>query len=135
MIKKRSQSPFSNSDTKIGLPSLSEIKYAVQQIQPKTVIFLKKAWNSLNRFRVWIAKKMYNSLPGGMKKIVKKLGRFEALLHKKLVCLKPRLKRRYGLLIYPEGPTVKAIEDTKEDIKNFIKHGNADDAHVEYIGM
>ena len=133
MIKKRSQSPFSNSDTKIGLPSLSEIKYAVQKIQPKTVIFLKKAWNSLNRFRVWIAKKMYKSLPGGMKKIVKKLGRFEALLHKKLVCLKPRLKRRYGLLIYPEGLTVKAIIEKKRNFFHDIKFGDAEDDHVEFI--
>ena len=65
---------------------------------------------------------------------MKKIGRIEALLHKKLVCLEPRLKRRYGLLIYPEGPTVKAIKETKEDIKNFIKHGDAEDAEVEYIG-
>lgn len=68
-----------------------------------------------------------------MKKLVKKIGRIEALMHKKLVCIQPRLKRRYGLLVYPEGLTIKAIKEKKKNVENFIKYGNAEDLHVEYI--
>ena len=68
-----------------------------------------------------------------MKTLVKKFGRVEALLHKNLVCLKPRLERRYGYLVYPEGLTVKAIKEQKNNFWDFIKHGNAEDAHVEVI--
>ena len=105
-------------NTKVELPSLSEVIHAVREKPPKTVNALTKAYNSVSRFRVWLAKKMYKNLPGRMKDLVKKFGRFEALLHKKLVCLKPRLKRRYGLLVYPEGLTIKAIKEKK---KNFCR--------------
>ena len=133
-IKKRSPAPFLDSGyTNIGLPSFSDIKYAVQNIQPKKIDFLTTAWNTLGRFRVWIAKKMYKNLSSPMKKLVKKFARIEALIHKKIVCLEPRLKRRYGLLVYPEGLTIKAIKDKKKNIENFIKDGDVEDAHVEYI--
>ena len=114
-------------------PSLRDINDAVQKAPPKTLEFLKKSYNSLNRFRVWIAKSMYKRLPGKMKTLVKKFGRIEALLHKKLVCIEPRLKRRYGKLVYPEGLTLKAIKEKKESFWDFVKNGNAEDVHVEYI--
>jgi len=122
------------------LPSYSKLRHAVRNIWPQSKDVLTKAWNTLSRFRVWMAKKMYKRLPRSMKKIVKKVGRIEARLHKKLVCMQPRLKRKYGRLIYPEGLSVKAIKEKKtliketiEDFKNFVKHGNAEDEHVEYI--
>lgn len=138
MIHKRSSDSYSDSEfwigeTKIGLPSFSEIKYALQEKQPKTVKFLTKAWNSLSRFRVWIARTMYKNLPGRMKTLVKKFGRVEALLHKKLACIEPRLKRQYGTLVYPQGLTIKAIEEKKENFWDFVNNGNAEDVHVEYI--
>lgn len=138
MIKKRSPAPFLGSDfwignTKIELPSFSDIKYALKKIQPRSADFLTTAWNSLSSFRVWIAKSMYKKLSRPMKKLVKKIGRIEALMHKKLVCIQPRLKRRYGLLVYPEGLTIKAIKEKKKNVENFIKYGNAEDVHVEYI--
>ena len=68
-----------------------------------------------------------------MKKLVKKVARIEALLHKKLVCIEPRLKRRYGLLVYPEGLTFKAIKEKKENFLDFVNYGNVKDAEVEYI--
>ena len=91
------------------------------------------AWNSLSQFRVWIAKKMYKALPRDMKKLVKKFGRVEAIMHKILVCIEPRLKRQYGKLVYPEGLTVKAVKEKKESFWDFVKYGNAEDAEVEYI--
>ena len=60
-------------------------------------------------------------------------GRVEALLHKNIICLKPRLERRYGYLVYPEGLTVKAIKEQKNNFWDFVKHGDAEDAHVEVI--
>merc|ERR1712223_2249487 len=137
-IKKRSPSPFFDSEfwignTKVGLPSYSQIKYAVQKKPKKTVDFVTAAWNSLSQFRVWIAKKMYKALPRDMKKLVKKFGRIEAIMHKVLVCIEPRLKRRYGKLVYPEGLTVKAVKEKKENFWDFVKYGNAEDAEVEYI--
>ena len=85
-------------------PSLSQIRYALQRIHPRTVSFLTSAWNSINKFRVWLAKTMYRKLPRYMKKIVKKMGRIEASIHKTLVCIEPRLKRRYGKLISEGSP-------------------------------
>ena len=72
-------------------------------------------------------------LPPRMKSLLKKFGRVEALLHKNLVCLKPRLERRYGYLVYPEGLTVKALKEQKNNFWDFVKHGDAEDAHVEVI--
>ena len=54
-------------------------------------------------------------------------------MHKNIICLKPRLERRYGYLVYPEGLTVKAIKEQKNNFWDFIKHGDAEDAHVEVI--
>ena len=103
------------------LPSYSKLRYAVRNIRPRSIDFVTKAWNTLSRFRVWIAKKMYKRLPKSMKKIVKKIGRIEARMHKILVCMQPRLERRYGQLIYPEGLSVKALKDQKKDfIKDFV---------------
>jgi len=138
IIKKRSSTPFWGPEfwignAKVELPSYSQIKYAVQEKQPRTVDFLTTAYNSLSRFRVWIAKKMYKRLSRPMKRLVKKFGRVEALMHKKLVCMTPRLKRRYGQLVYPEGLTVKAIKEKKKNFENFVKYGNAEDADVEYV--
>ena len=127
-IKKRSPilgSKFWVGNTKVGLPSYSEIINAVREKRPKKVNALTKAWNRLSRFRVWIAKKMYKKLPPRMKTLVKKFGRVEALLHKNLVCLKPRLERRYGYLVYPEGLTVKAIKEKKNNFWEYLKHGDA----------
>ena len=64
MIKKRSPSPFFDSDFWVGdskeeLPSFREINYAVQKTQPKTVNILTKVYNIINRFRVWLAKTIY----------------------------------------------------------------------------
>merc|ERR1712223_2043567 len=126
-------SDFWIGNTKVGLPSYSDIKYAVKEKQPKTIDYLKKAWNSLSRFRVWMAKKMYKKLPGRFKTLVKKIGRIEAHFHKKLVCLEPRIKRKYGKLVYPNGLTFKAIKEKKKNFKDFVNFGNADDIHVEYI--
>merc|ERR1719225_808233 len=55
------------------------------------------------------------------------------MMHKILVCIEPRLKRRYGRLVYPEGLTVKAVKEKKENFWDFVKYGNAEDAEVEYI--
>ena len=85
------------------MPTYSQIEYAVQKVQPRTVQFLTEAWNTLNTFRMSIRRDLYKTLPGNMKKLIKKFGRMEALLHKKLVCLEPRLKRKYGILVFPEG--------------------------------
>jgi len=128
MVKKRSPNPT------LELPSFNEIKYVAQK-RPKRSLErdLTKAYNKLNQLRLWISKRMYNKLPSNMKRLVKKFGRIEALLHKTLVCLKPRLKRRYGRLVYPNGLTVKAIKDKKENFLDFVKYGDAEDADVQYI--
>ena len=121
----------------LELPSYRQLRYAVRNIWPRSIGFITKAWNTLSRFRVWIAKKMYKRLPKSMKKIVKKMSRIEARMHKILVCMQPRLERRYGRLIYPEGLSVKALKNQKKDfIKdfvNFVNNGNAEDEEVEYV--
>ena len=72
-----------------------------------------------------------------MKKIVKKMGRFEAKMHKLMVCMEPRLVRRYGRLVYPEGLSVKALKEKKKDFITdfieYIKNGNVEDEEVAYI--
>ena len=115
------------------LPTLDELKYALNNTETKKVAVLTKVYNFMRNFREWIAKKMFNKLSPGMKRLVKKIGRIEARIHKKMVCLRPRLQRRYGKLVYPEGLTVKAIKAQKEDFFDFINFGNAEDEEVEYI--
>jgi len=115
------------------LPTLDELKYALNNTETRKVKVLTKVHNFMRKFREWIAKKMFNKLSPGMKRLVKKIGRIEARIHKKMVCLSPRLKRRYGKLVYPEGLTVKAIKDQKEEFFDFINFGNAEDEEVEYI--
>ena len=72
-----------------------------------------------------------------MKKIVKKMGRIEAKMYKKIICLQPRLQRRYGQMMYPEGISVKAVKDKKydfiEDFIEYVKNGNVEDEEVETI--
>ena len=116
-----------------GLPSLRQILFAIRKIQPRTIDFLTTAWNSLLELRLWIAKRMYNRLSKAMKKIVKKIERVEARIQKKLTCLRPRLMRRYGKLVYPEGLTVNSIEDKKNEFIDFVKNGNATEEQVEFI--
>ena len=115
------------------LPTIDELKYALNNTETRKVAVLTKVHNFMRNFREWIAKKMFNKLSPGMKRLVKKIGRIEARIHKKMVCLRPRLQRRYGKLVYPEGLTVKAIKDQKEEFFDFINFGNAEDEEVEYI--
>ena len=89
-IRKRSTFRFRGQDFRIGnseleLPSFSQLRYAVQNIWPNTIGFLTKAWNSLNSFRVWIAKKMYQKLPQSMRKIVKKKCPYQRNQRKKFI--------------------------------------------------
>ena len=132
-IEKRSLPKFWIGDSTVELPSYWELKHALGNTETRKVDILTKAWNGLARFRVWIAKRMYKRLPSPLKKIVKKIGRIEARIHKIVVCMRPRLKRRYGTLVYPEGLTVRALKNKKESFFDFIKNGDADEEHVEYI--
>ena len=95
------------------LPSSRQVRSAVQRFRKRSIGILTNSWNTLNQFRVWIAKKMYRKLPDSLKRIVKKIGRIEARIHKKLVCMQPRLMRRYGLLKYPEGISVRTLKEKK----------------------
>ena len=65
------------------------------------------------------------------------MARIEARMHKILVCKVPRLERRYGRLIYPDGLSVKGFKEKKKDfLKDFVdyvKNGNAEDEEVEFI--
>ena len=115
------------------LPTYDEIKYALNNTETKKVAILTKVHNFLRNFRKWIAKKMFNKLSPGMKRFVKKIGRIEARIRKKMICLRPSLQRRYGKLVYPEGLTVKAIKNQKEEFFDFINFGDAEDEEVEYI--
>ena len=76
---------------------------------------------------------MYQKLPRSLKKIVKKVERFESMLHKKMLCLKPRLKRKYGRLVYPEGLTIKALVEQKKNFFQDINSGSPEDDHVEFV--
>ena len=114
-------------------PSFSEVFRALRDVKSKKRSVLVTVWNILQRFKKFIAVRMYQTLPKSMKRIVKKLGRIEAKLHKKIVCLRPRLERRYGRLIYPEGLTVKALIEKKRNFFHDIKFGDAEDDHVEFI--
>ena len=100
-------------DGTANFPTYSEIKDAVRNAKTRKRSILVKSWNSLQRFRIWIARKMYQKLSPSLKKIVKKIGRIETKLHKKLVCIKPRIKRKYGRLIYPEGLTVTNFDKSR----------------------
>lgn len=127
-IKKRSLWQDRND-----FPTHSEIAHALKSVNSNKRSVLTKAWTTLQRFRVSIAKKMYNTLPTWMKEIVKKIERFEAKLNKKIICLKPRLERKYGRLIYPEGLTVKSIIEHKQNFLHEIKYGDPEDDKVDYI--
>ena len=103
-------------DTKLGLPTYGDTKYALKKSESKSVSILTKAFNNLSRFRVWITRKMYQKLPRPMKRVVKKIGRIEAKIHKRLVCLTPKLKRRFGNLLYPNGQIVPTKFEKKRSI-------------------
>ena len=115
------------------LPTYRDIRHAIRNINSRNTSVLTQVWNHLQRFRVWIARKMYQKLSKPMKRLVKKLVRIEAKVHKTMVCLKPRLQRRYGKLLYPEGLTVKALIEQKQNIFEDLKSDEADNDHVEYI--
>ena len=68
-----------------------------------------------------------------MKVVIKKMRRIEAKLQKKIICLRPRLRRRYGQLVYPEGLTVKSLIAKKQNFLQDINYGNPEDDKVEYI--
>ena len=114
-------------------PTYSEVTQALRNTNSRKRSGLTRAWNILQRFRVWLAKRMYQRLPKPMKRIVKKIERIESILHKKMVCLKPRLERRYGRLVYPEGLTVKALVEKKQNFFEDLKAGSPEDDHVEFI--
>ena len=114
-------------------PTFSEVTQALRNTYSRKRSGLTRAWNILQRFRVWLAKRMYQRLPKPMKRLVKKIERIESILHKKMVCLKPRLKRRYGRLVYPEGLTVKALVEKKQNFFEDLKAGSPEDDHVEFI--
>ena len=127
-LRKRSLSDVSDNP-----PSFSEIEDAVSEADSRKRSILVKSYNTLQRFRKWIGRKMYQKLSPRLKKIVKKIGRIEAHFHKKIVCIKPRLQRQYGRLIYPEGLTVKAIVQKKQNFFHDIINGDEEDDHVEFI--
>ena len=93
-------------NSKLRLPTYGETKYAFKQSESNSVNILTKVLNNLSRFRVWIARNTFQKLPQPMKRVVKKIGRVEAKVHKKLACLTPRLKRRFGNLFYPNSQIV-----------------------------
>ena len=128
-VKKRSLSKIWGQ----GLPTVKELLFALRNIQPWSIYYLKKSWTILNRFRSWIGQRMYNKLPRALKKLVKIVVRFEARMEKKLICLRPRMKRRYGQLVYPEGLTFNAIKDKKTEFIDFVINGDAEDEKVEFI--
>ena len=141
-IKKRSNFEFRGRHFQIGnaksdLPSSGQMKFALQKRQRRSLSFLTRAWTILSRFRIWLAKEMYQKLPDSMKKIVKKIGKIEARFHKIIVCIEPRLKRRYGHLIYPEGLSVKALKEKKvdfiQDFIDYVNNGNVADEEVQYV--
>ena len=72
-------------------PSFSEVSHALRDVKSKKRSVLITVWNILQRFKKFIAVRMYQTLPKLMKRIVKKLGRIEAKLHKKILCFKPFL--------------------------------------------
>ena len=63
-IKKRSYK-FWIADTTVQLPTYLEImnslEHAVTNAETRKISLLTQVWNSLNRFRLWIAKKMYKN--------------------------------------------------------------------------
>ena len=131
-IEKRSLPKFWIGDSTVELPSYWELKHALGNTETRKVDVLTKVWNGLVRFRLWIAKRMYKILPRPLKKIVKKIGRIEARMHKIVVCMSPRLKRRYGKVAYPEGLTVRVLKNQMESFFDFIKNGNAETEDVQY---
>ena len=111
-------------DSKLGLPTYSETKYALKKSKSKGVSILTKVLKSLSRFRVSIARKMYQKLPRPMKTVVKKIGRIEAKVHKRLVCLTPKLKRKFGHLFYPNGQRVPKKSKKKRSIFPDFEYGD-----------
>ena len=115
------------------MPTFIEIRSAIRNTNSRIRSVLTKSWNHLQRFRVWVAKRMYQNLPRSLKRIVKKVGRIESMLHKKMLCLKPRLKRKYGRLVYPEGLTIKALVEQKQNFFQDFMSGSPDDDHIEFV--
>merc|ERR1712079_360464 len=123
----------------LDLPSFNQIKYALQNKSKRTLSYLVKAWKILRRFRTWISKKMYKRLSRPMKRIVKKIRSIETCIRKRMICMQPRLERRYWSLVYTDGISVKALKEKKKAflkdfVEKYIKNGNMEDEEeVEYI--
>ena len=132
-VKRQTPGKFWIGDTTLELPTYGDMKYALENTESRKTDVLTKVWNDLNRFQTWIERNMYGRLSHPMKKIVKKIGRIESRIHKSLLCLKPRLKRTFGKLVYPEGQTVKAIQENANDFIDFDKHRDAEHEHVSFI--
>ena len=132
-VKRQTPEKFWIGNTRFELPTYDEIKDALENTESRKTDVLTKVWNDLNRFQTWIGKNMYGRLSRPMKKIVKKIGRIESRIHNRLVCLKPRLKRTFGKLVYPEGQTVRAIKENANDFIHFDKHEDTEHEHVSFI--
>ena len=132
-VKRQTPGKYWIGGTTLELPTYSEIKYALENTESRKTDVLTKVWNHLNRFQTWIGRNMYGRLSHPMKKIVKKIGIIESRIHNSLVCLKPRLKRKFGKLGYPAGQTVKAIKENANDFIGFDKHEDAEHEHVSFI--
>ena len=132
-VKRQTPGNFWIGDTRLELPTYSEIKYALENTESRKADVLTKVWNDLKRFQTWIGRNTYGRLSRPMKKIVKKIGRIESRIHESLVCLRPRLKRTFGKLVYPEGQTVKVIKENTKDFIDFVKHGDAEEEHVAFV--
>ena len=88
--------------------------------------------------------KIYNKLPRKLKYLVRAAKKFEAKLHRKLLCLGPNLERRMGKMTYPENGMpikskfdifgkVKSLKDQKYDFFASVDDPEDEEQHVEYI--
>ena len=105
-IKKRSL-----TDVADDYPTYKEINRALRNANSKKSSSFYPAHNVLQKMRRSIEKR---ALPSALTRIGRKIEIIETRLYNLIVCLQPRLKRRFGKLLTPEGQLIKPQRETAQ---------------------
>ena len=127
-----------------SLPNSNELRYAYNETKSESKGALVEAWNDFKYLSTELVNKIYSKLPRKLKYLVRAAKKFEAKVHRKLVCLEPNLRRKMGKMSYPENGMpikskfdifgkVKSLKDQKYDFWASVDDPEDEDDHVEYI--
>ena len=110
-----------------NLPTRKDLLWRVNATKTENSGNLKRIWNNILRFSKRLVNKIYYKLPRKLQYGVRTLKKLEPVLHNKLVCLEPMIRRRMGKMKFPShgmgkynGMPVKKDYGLKRKLKNKV---------------